>query len=98
MRVSPLLNLNKLSWQLFDFAATDLIKVGETPAWGGGCLTYMNLVNTKGMYYSSAPGSSKFGDDAYGNQFAPTGISKEAQDDAKASRLWSLSEQLLGIA
>jgi hypothetical protein len=57
----------------------------------------MTTVNTKGGFYSSAPGSSKYGDAAYGNQFALSTVSKEAQDDAKGRRLWELSAKVLGI-
>jgi protochlorophyllide reductase len=90
---------NALLRKLFDFAATDLLKVGETPSWGGGCLTYMTTkVNSKGLYYSSDPGSSKYGDSAYGNQFDAVDVSKEAQDDEKAKRLWELSEKALGLS
>ena len=84
--------------KVFDFAATDLLKVGETPEFGGGCLTYVTTVDTKGKYYSSAPGTVKYGEAAYGNQFNEVPVSKEAQDDAKAKRLWELSEKLLGIS
>lgn len=83
--------------QLFDFAATDLLKVGESPAWGGGCLEYMTTLETKGLYYTSPPGSVKYGDAAYGNQFCPATVSTEAQDAAKAQRLWDLTAKELGI-
>ena len=83
---------------MFDFAATDLFKVGENPTWGGEALAYMTTVDSKGLYYSSAPGSSKYGEAAFGKQFAPTAVSKEAHDDAKATRLWALSEKLVGIS
>ena len=83
---------------MFDFAATDLLKVGESVEWGGGCLEYMTTVSTKGVYYNSKPGSSKFGNEAYGREFAPSQVSKEAQDFAKGERLWKLSEKVLGIA
>lgn len=72
--------------------------MGETPEWGGGALVYTTSVNTKGLYYSSPPGSSKYGEVAYGNQFGPEAVSKEAQDDEKAKRLWALSETLVGIS
>lgn len=88
---------NPFFTKIFDFAATELFRVGETPEWGGGCLAYMTDISTKGLYYSSAPGSSKYGDAAYGNQFAPTGVSKEAADYAKAKKLWKLSAKELGI-
>ena len=71
--------------------------------WGGKCLEYMtldeNIVSKGGMYYTSPPGSSnKYGDGAFGNQFAISEVSKEARDDEKAKRLWELSEKLVGIA
>ena len=84
--------------QVFDFAATDLLKVGETPTWGGEALVYVTTVDTKGLYYSSPPGSSKYGVSAFGRQFVPTTVSKEAQDDVKGKYLWELSEQILGIS
>ena len=87
---------NQIFTKLFDFAATDLLKVGESPYWGGGCLAYMvNEVEDRGSFYSSAPGSSKYGDAAYGKQFAASPVSKEAQDNTKASRLWELTEKAL---
>lgn len=70
--------------------------MGETPEWGGGCLEYMvNTAQGRGTYYSSPPGSSKYGDAAYGSQFTVTTVSKEAQDNAKATRLWELTEKAL---
>lgn len=87
---------NPLFTKVFDFAATDLLKVGENPNWGGGCLTYMcNEVSDRGSFYSSDPGSSKYGDAAYGKQFTASKVSKEAQDDAKATRFWELTEKAL---
>lgn len=87
---------NPLFTKVFDFAATDLLKVGETPPWGGGCLTYMiNTVVDRGAFYSSPPGSSKYGEAAYGKQFAASPVSKEARDDAKATKFWELTEKAL---
>jgi hypothetical protein len=83
---------------LFDFAATDLFKVGETIEWGGGALAYVTTLSTRGQYYTSPPGSSKYGSNAYGKQFAVTQVSKEAQDMVKGQRLWELTAQSLGIA
>lgn len=57
----------------------------------------MTLVDTKGKYYSSPPGTVKYGDAAYGKQFTIEDVSKEAQDDAKARRLWELSCKILGL-
>ncbi|KAI2503523.1 enoyl-(acyl carrier protein) reductase [Fragilaria crotonensis] len=71
--------------------------IGETPEWGGSALAYMTGVTTKGQYYFSPPGSSKYGDAAFGNQFAPASPSIEAQDDAKGKRLWDLSAKLVGL-
>ena len=75
-----------------------MFKVGESPEWGGGALTYMTSVDTKGLYYSSPPGSSKYGEAAFGKQFESATVSKEAQDDVKAKRLWTLSKKLVGIS
>jgi len=92
---------SQLFTKIFDVVATDLLKVGETVHWGGGALEYMTLdaaVGTKGgLFYSSDPGSSKYLDDAFGNQFKESKISTEASDDAKARRLWELSEKLVGL-
>lgn len=77
--------------------ATDLAKVGETPSWGGGALDYMTTVATHGQYFNSDPGSSRYGDAAYGNQFTVFPVSKEAQDDDKAKQLWDLTEKLLSV-
>ena len=60
-------------------------------------MEYMTSVDTKGEYYLSPPGSSKYGKDAFGNQFKVAPVSIEAQDDLKAARLWKLSEKALGI-
>eukprot|EP00984_Skeletonema_dohrnii_P017317 scaffold7864_cov122-Skeletonema_dohrnii-CCMP3373.AAC.7 len=49
------------------------VPVGETTHYGGGALEYMTLPNKvaekEGEYYFSAPGSSKYGDAAFGEQF-----------------------------
>ena len=58
----------------------------------------MTTVESKGKYYSSPPGSSKYGQEAFGNQFVVDQVSKEAQDDAKGKRLWDLTERILGIS
>jgi len=97
---------NQVFTKVFDIAATNLLKVGETTHYGGGALEYMTLstkVGTKngGLYYFSPPGSSKYGDDAYGKQFDESNVSKEAQEsdnNGKAKRLWELSEKLVGIS
>lgn len=95
---------NQVFTKIFDVAATNLLKVGESPHWGGGALEYMALSSQVGKdggghYYSSPPGSSKYGDDAFGKQFKMSGVSKEAKesDGGKGKRLWDLSETLVGI-
>jgi protochlorophyllide reductase len=89
---------NPFFTKLFDIAATSLLKVGETPEWGGACLEYMTTISTKGLFYNSDPGSSKYGDDAFGREFIPMDVSKEGKDDVKAKLLWELSAKALGIA
>jgi hypothetical protein len=78
--------------------ATNLAKVSETPEWGGGSLAYMTSVATRGEFYTSPPGSSKYGDAAFGREFTVESASKEAKDDGKAKKLWELSEKLVGIS
>ena len=72
--------------------------MGETPEWGGGSLAYMTTVTSQGFFYSSPPGSSKYGDVAFGDQFVPRDVSKEGQDEAKMRQLWELSAKALGIS
>ena len=83
-------------------AATNVFKVGETVEWGGAALEYMSFDKTVGkyggLYYSSPPGSSKYGTDAFGREFVSTEVSVEARDDAKARKLWELTEQLIQSA
>ena len=99
---------NQVFTKVFDIAATKLLKVGESTHFGGGALEYVTL-STKvgetkgGLYYSSPPGSSKYGDGAFGKQFDVGEVSGEAQrasnndDGGKAKRFWELSEKLVGI-
>ena len=51
------------------------------------------------MYYTSPPGSSKYGEDAFGREFKVSQVSKEARasDDCKAKGFWELSEKLVGV-
>jgi protochlorophyllide reductase len=94
---------NQVFTKVFDVAATNLLKVGETTHWGGGALEYMTLSSKVGeqggAYYTSPPGSSKYGDDAFGREFKVSEVSKEARssDDGKAKRFWELSEKLVGV-
>lgn len=82
----------------FGFIAETVARVAETPKWGGGCLVYMTTIDSRGEFWTSDPGSSKYGDAAYGREFTISPISKEATDDAKAKKLWELSERLVGIS
>lgn len=84
--------------QAFGFIVENIAKVAETPEWGGGCLAYMTSVDARGEFWTSDPGSSKYGDAAYGREFTSAEVSKEAKDDAKAKKLWELSEKLVGIS
>jgi protochlorophyllide reductase len=88
---------NPLFSSVFNIAATKILGFAETPQWGGAALAYTTTVDTKGEFYNSPPGSSKSGDEAFGREFVVYEVSKEAKDDAKAKRLWELSEGLVGI-
>ncbi len=96
---------NQVFTKVFDVAATKLLKVGETTHYGGGALEYMTLSNKVGeggggLYYYSEPGSSKYGDGAYGRQFDISEVSKEARacdEDGRAKRFWALSKALVGV-
>ena len=97
---------NQIFKKLFDIAATNVLKVGETTHYGGGALEYMTLsakVGEKsgGLYYFSPPGSSKYDDDAFGKQLDVTKVRREAQEsdcNGRAKRLWELSEKLVGLS
>lgn len=92
-------NILKLinSFQAFGFIAEKVAGVAETPEWGGGCLAYMVTVDSRGEFWDTEPGATKYGNAGYGKQFRITSVSKEAMDDAKAKKLWELSEKLVGI-
>lgn len=81
--------------KVFGVLATNILRVGETPEWGGACLAYMTTRKSKGLFYDSPPGSSKYGDGAFGKQFVPSNSSRDSQDDAKAQKLWELSYKVL---
>lgn len=91
-------NQNPLFVKAFK-AGVKVAGVGETSHWGGGALEYIatssQVANQGGVYFLSPPGSSKYGDAAYGREFKVAQVSKEAQDDSKAKRLWELSETLV---
>ena len=59
-------NQNKVFTKVFDVAATNLLKVGESVEWGGGALAYMalspDLDSSRGKYYGAKPGASKDGE------------------------------------
>ncbi|GMH98514.1 hypothetical protein TrVE_jg5834 [Triparma verrucosa] len=93
---------NPLFTKVFDVLATNVFKVGESVTWGGGALAYIALsddIKTFGGYYGSKPGSSKFGDSAYGSAFSVDAVSKEVTEgEKKQQRLWELSEKLIQIS
>mmetsp|Transcript_15906 Transcript_15906/g.36674 ORF Transcript_15906/g.36674 Transcript_15906/m.36674 type:complete len:457 (+) Transcript_15906:219-1589(+) len=97
---------NPVFASVFNVAVSSVFKVAETPEYGGAALAYMTTVeNTRGEFFDSPPGTSnKYASDgndyqgAFGKEFAPTAVSKEALDNQKAKRLWTLSEKLVGIS
>mmetsp|Transcript_9630 Transcript_9630/g.20865 ORF Transcript_9630/g.20865 Transcript_9630/m.20865 type:complete len:463 (-) Transcript_9630:57-1445(-) len=97
---------NPVFSSIFNVAATNIFKLAETPEYGGAALAYMTTVEeTSGKFFDSPPGTSnKYASDgnsylgAFGKEFAPAAVSKEALDDEKAMRLWVLSEKLVGIS
>ena len=58
-----------------------------------------NVGEQGGLYYTSPPGSSKYGEDAFGREFKMSEVSKEARasDDGIAKRFWDFSEKLVGV-
>ena len=84
--------------EAFAFFAGNVIKLAETPEWAGASLAFMTTVDTKGQYWNSPPGSSKFGDDAFGREFTIDEPSIESRDDAKAAKFWALTEKLIASA
>ena len=90
---------NPVFSKLFDVVASKVARVAETPEWGGASLAYMTTVDsTRGEFWNSPPGSSKYGNEAFGREFTVSNVSKEAMDEAKGKRLWDLTEGLLGIS
>ena len=50
---------NQVFSSVFNVAATNLLKVAETPEYGGAALAYMTTVETtRGEFYDSPPGTS----------------------------------------
>jgi protochlorophyllide reductase len=96
---------NPVFSSIFNVAATNLLKVAETPEYGGAALAYMTTIDrTKGEFYDSPPGTSnKYTSDqnnykgAFGKEFKVAQVSKEGQDEQKGLELWKLSEKLVGI-
>ena len=83
---------------------TGLVRVAETPQYGGAALAFMTTVeSTKGEFWDSPAGTSfKYKPEndyegAFGNEFNVAQVSKEAQDAQKGKDLWKLSEKLVGI-
>jgi protochlorophyllide reductase len=83
---------NQLFVGLFNFFAVNVLGVGTTISEGGDCLVYMveapELEDTSAVFLATPPGKPK-------DVFSSQTISKEAQDTAKAQRVWDLSEKLV---
>jgi protochlorophyllide reductase len=89
---------NPVFSSIFNVVATNVLKVAETPQYGGAALAYMTTVESRGEFWDSPPGTSyKSGNAAFGKEFNVSPVSKEGQVDAKAKKLWELSEKLVGI-
>jgi protochlorophyllide reductase len=89
---------NPVFSSIFNVVATNVLKVAETPQYGGAALAYMTTVESRGEFWDSPPGTSyKSGNAAFGKEFNVSPVSKEGKVDAKAKKLWELSEKLVGI-
>ena len=95
---------NPIFTKIFNVAATNILKVAESPQYGGAALAYMTTVDsTKGEFYDSPPGTSYKYDSkndfsgAFGKEFNVVQVSKEGRDAQKGRELWRLSEKLVGI-
>jgi hypothetical protein len=75
---------------IFTILTRYVFKVAVTEEEGGRRLAYMisnpALNGVTGAYYSGKPGV---------DEFKPIPVSKEAMDQKKAARLWSLTEKLI---
>ena len=90
---------NPLFVGAFDLV-TNAIGAAESVGGGGDCLLYMlespALAEQSGVYYSngiSGPGPGG----RLQHRFAEARVSEEAGDGALGARLWSLSEELVGV-
>jgi len=78
---------------VFSFAVNNIFRVGETVDFGGSCLIKMavgsDLEDQSGVFWAnSKPGK---------HTFEQVEVSKEARDDYKAKKLWSLSRQAVKL-
>ena len=81
---------------LFGFFANNVLRVAETPEWGGAALAYLALMPEPGtgQFFGAPPGASKDGVRAFGTTFVAGPPSREARDDELAKELWELSEKV----
>jgi len=90
---------NWLSTAIFAFVAEKLIGFAVPVEVGGARLVYMALADEdevpSGSYLSTASPTSQAASRAEG--FDEANISKEAQDDALAARLWERSAEIVGL-
>ncbi|KAG5176667.1 hypothetical protein JKP88DRAFT_334930 [Tribonema minus] len=86
---------NPLFVKVFGFAAGSVLGIAATIGEGGDALSYMatsdELVGKGGLFLATDPGKPK-------SAFKARTPSQEALDDAKAQRLWELSEKCVGLA
>ena len=75
---------------IFTILTRYVFKVAVTEEEGGRRLAYMisnpALNGITGAYYSGKPGA---------DEFRPISVSKEAMDQKKAAKLWSVTEKLI---
>eukprot|EP00903_Cladosiphon_okamuranus_P012458 g11667.t1 len=89
-------NQNPIFSKIFDFAATNIIKVAATVGQGGDTLvemvTALSLADESkgGRFFATEPGKP---DSAFSEQ----AVSIEAKDEAKGKRLWELSAGCVGL-
>ena len=77
---------------IFDFAATNIIRVAASVSEGGDTLVYMvesdELEGQSGLFLATPPGKPR-------SLFGVREVSKEASDPKIQKKLWDLSQQVL---
>ncbi|CAN0408673.1 unnamed protein product, partial [Laminaria digitata] len=88
-------NQNPIFSKIFDFAATNIIKVAASVGQGGDALVEMVTEaslqeGAGGRFLATEPGKPD-------SPFATQAVSVEAQDVSKGQRLWGLSAECVGL-